>query len=192
MTLTATCPNCGRPCKRGASLCRPCWLMSRAANAETLSSRFWAKVDRRGPDECWPWTGDKTRAGYGLIRLNGRRAYAHRVSWELSEGLIPFGFGVFHRCDNPPCVNPGHLFTGTHADNMRDMVAKGRRGYAGSPGERHPAARLSAADVASIREADASVRTRDLAARYGISTGYAYAVRRGHGWDGVGVLRSWR
>lgn len=93
-----------------------------------MEERFWPKVAKRGPDECWEWTASRTPQGYGKI---GRRkgespAIASRVSWEMHNGPIPDGLHVLHRCDNPPCVNPAHLFLGTNADNQRDMRAKGR------------------------------------------------------------------
>lgn len=104
--------------------------------------RFWSKVDRGGgPDACWLWTAHKTRGGYGQLRVDGHQATAHRVSWELAHGPIPPGHGyhgtcVLHRCDNPPCCNPSHLFLGTNADNMADMKAKGRQARGDTHGAR--------------------------------------------------------
>lgn len=89
-------------------------------------ARFWDKVDRSG--ECWEWTSQRNGGGYGLFSLNGKPVYAHRLSYYLSNGVFD-GF-VLHKCDNPPCVNPEHLFVGTHQDNMDDMYAKGRRARA--------------------------------------------------------------
>lgn len=75
---------------------------------------------------CWEWTGTKDKHGYGRVRVDQRKARAHRVAWEAFKGEIPAGLHVLHRCDNPGCVNPEHLFLGTHGDNMRDREAKGR------------------------------------------------------------------
>lgn len=91
------------------------------------AQRFWSKVARRAPGECWEWIGSRFPRGYGRLKLNRKTAYAHRVSWELAHGVpVPDGLCVLHRCDNPPCVNPAHLWSGTMADNMHDRDAKGR------------------------------------------------------------------
>lgn len=84
-------------------------------------------VDRSG--ECWIWTGTTNELGYGLIHVGQRRVRVHRVSWEIANGPIPEGLCVCHRCDNPRCVRPDHLFLGTQADNLRDMCSKGRHGW---------------------------------------------------------------
>jgi hypothetical protein len=95
-----------------------------------LEDRFWPKVNKRGPDECWEWNGCTKPFGYGFIsrRPSGNSELAHRVSWELANGPIPDGLYVLHRCDNPPCVNPNHLFLGDYGDNARDRAAK-KRGF---------------------------------------------------------------
>lgn len=97
----------------------------------TMEERFWAKVDKSsGPDACWPWTDHRDRSGYGRFHETGKRQQdmAHRSAWRIAHGPIPDGLQVLHRCDNPPCVNPAHLFLGDCADNARDKVAKGRVG----------------------------------------------------------------
>ena len=93
------------------------------------SERFWDKVSRAGPEECWPWTGTLGGSnGYGAFWLDGHQVPAHRYSLALSGIEIPPGMIVMHSCDNPPCVNPAHLSVGTNADNTADMFAKGRQG----------------------------------------------------------------
>jgi hypothetical protein len=92
----------------------------------TVEERFWAKVDKRsGPDSCWTWTAAKTLRGYGRFMLDGKARLAHRLAWRLAGGTEAEAL-VCHRCDNPSCVNPAHLFLGDQFDNMRDMTAKGR------------------------------------------------------------------
>ena len=96
----------------------------------TVEERFWPKVDVRDPDECWPWTGCRTKRGYGRIAYQGGVENAHRLAWILSGGDDPSGLEVRHRCDNPPCVNVAHLQLGTHLENMQDIWRRGR----GNPG----------------------------------------------------------
>lgn len=150
----------------------------------TVLDRFWAKVDKSaGPDGCWFWTAGTSKRGYGMFRVrpgtDGGVA-AHRFAYEESNGPIPDGLCACHHCDNPLCVNPSHIFPGTHADNMADRARKGR--YRGLQGEDHPAARLTEADVKEIRRLYQAGQ-RDLSAlaeRFGVlpHTVYQAATRR--------------
>jgi hypothetical protein len=92
---------------------------------EKLKTRFFSKVKIGAPNECWPWLASLTRKGYGKFGINVKTYEAHRVAWMIFNGAIN-GMCVCHRCDNPLCVNPNHLFLGTNKDNVLDMVAKGR------------------------------------------------------------------
>lgn len=131
-------------------------------------SGFWERAGRGGPDECWLWSGGKTGAGYGVVTLCGREVAAHRLAWEIVNGAVPPGLFILHRCDVPACCNPSHLFAGTQADNMQDMVSKGRK-YR-KPGSLHPHAKLDEARVIDIRERRSNgARTRDLARDFGVS-----------------------
>ena len=87
---------------------------------------LWKYVKVGGADECWPWQAASRRRGYGIFSVLKKDYVASRVAYQLATGTDPGELFVLHRCDNPPCCNPAHLFLGTHSDNMRDMVAKGR------------------------------------------------------------------
>lgn len=151
---------------------------------DDIKKRFWAKVDKRGPDECWEWVGANTggKSRYGILRVNNRGFLAHRLSYSLKHGNIPDGLCVLHRCDNPSCVNPGHLFLGTYLENNRDKARKGR---ANPPyGTREPNHKLTAADVIRIRKryAAGDTRQRDIAAQYGVSQRLISLIVRREAW----------
>lgn len=138
-----------------------------------LADRFWAKVVRH-ENGCWEWHGSKHRSGYGRLTMGGSHGYietASRVSWLIHFGRIPDGLEVCHRCDNPECTRPSHLFLATHRENMRDSVMKGR---ASKPplhlGSDSPKAKLTDAAVVDIRQRYArGERSLLLAQEYGVA-----------------------
>jgi len=134
--------------------------------ATPLLDRFLTKFDKGSQEECWEWKGCcLSPLPYGLIkRKDGAQLHANRVSWEYYRGPIPKGMFVLHDCDNPKCVNPHHLFLGTHQENMDDMVGKGR--LPKHHGEANGASKLTESDVLEIR---ADKRSQNKIAReYGI------------------------
>jgi hypothetical protein len=157
----------------------------------SLDERFWPKVRKGAPDECWLWTGAKTGGptkwahanpyGYlGRIRQEPVVPIirAHVASWTIHNGPVPDGLCVLHRCDNTLCVNPAHLFLGTRADNARDRSAKGRD--ANRSGKRNPNAKLTPRQVSNIRRRyeDGWTQTR-LAAEYGVGQPQISRIVRG-------------
>lgn len=152
--------------------------------------RFRAKTDATNEGGCWPWKAKIDRLGYGYFSLNGRLTGAHRASYELTNGPIPTGMHVLHRCDNRACVNPAHLFLGTHQDNMDDMVKKGRarcgtydHALVAAKGSQHPMVKLSETQARAIyARRQAGERVIDLAREFGISTTQACKIGQGKSW----------
>lgn len=133
-----------------------------------VEPRFWKRVDRRSDDECWPWTGSAMVKGYGVLSVEGRQIGTHRISWELYNGPIPSGMLVCHHCDNPPCVNPAHLFLGTYSDNAKDKSVKGR-----NPGNRTNRGgqqfALTGLEAEALSLLANGMTQRDVARHFGIS-----------------------
>jgi hypothetical protein len=182
-----------------------------------IERRFWSKVNKNGPTQphmdspCWEWTGAHNYQGYGRFGVDGINNHAHRVSFML-RGAIPSGLCVLHRCDNPPCVRPDHLWLGTRADNIADMDAKGRRVFHSGPAHanfgkpvktpafgdkngsrRHPErlprgsshwhARVSEADVMSIRAcASAGEPLPELSVRFCVNYQTIWSIVRRRTW----------
>jgi hypothetical protein len=132
-----------------------------------VETRFWRYVEPGPEDECWPWRGSKTTWGYGqLILPGGGKAWAHRVAYKMFHGPVPLGLVVRHKCDNPPCVNPAHLETGTTADNARDKALRHR-----------VPSKLSDDQVREVRAAGGTYRS--IGTKYGISASAVCLIKAG-------------
>lgn len=155
--------------------------------AHSLKRRLWSRIEKRGPDDCWLWTGAHTQAGYGVISKNGHMTTAHRVVFELTYGSIPDNHIICHTCDNPRCCNPAHLFLGTDATNSADKVAKGREGHPNNRGRANPNVRLTAADVHAIREAWAAggITQPELATCYGVQAPAIWKIVHRRTWKHI-------
>lgn len=128
---------------------------------------------------CWVYIGARNAKGYGRVELpmkrgvRGRRVRAHRLAWLRARGAIPAGMFVLHSCDNPPCINPDHLFLGTNSDNMTDMVRKGR----------HPCQRITIAQAEEVtRRILAGQRRAEIVAATGVPPSVCSDIRRGDSW----------
>lgn len=140
--------------------------------SRSLEDRFWTKVEILSPDDCWEWKACKNRGGYGRISLPHKfkkcdSMLSHRTAWIISNGEIPKGMKILHKCDNPSCCNPNHLFLGTQYDNVQDMVRKGRVQH-----------RLSDEQVLEIvhKYSLGDILQKDLAKEYGIHTDYVSSL----------------
>lgn len=144
-----------------------------------MQVRFWGKVDKSG--DCWLWTGaTNTGNGYGRFMMRSRKPkfavvdYAHRASWFIVNGFIPDGMFVCHRCDNPKCVRPSHLFLGRHEENMQDMASKGR--HVGSR-------KLSNQDVLAVHQMRREgISNKVIAATFSLTRTHVSKILNGHFW----------
>lgn len=163
-------------------------------------ARFWSKVRRGEPDECWDWTDTPDRGGYGRFKIGGITYRAGRVAYLLGHGVDPFPLLVCHSCDRPPCSNPAHLFAGTDKDNLQDCKAKGRLNTAA--GEKHGSktqpwsrakgesvcgAKLTADEVIEIRRRFHDGESQQsIADSFGITREGVGRVTQGKTWKHVG------
>lgn len=190
---TRTCEQCGSVFRVAVSVLRQghsgrfCNRECRKAYHHTPAS-LWNRVSRE-VGECWPWLDGKNPAGYGVIRYAEDTWLTHRLAYTLAFGTIPAGFAVCHRCDNPPCCRPDHLFLGTLAENNADMQTKGRNdqwGHKASPrrGATHPMAKLTSEQVGEIRALAAKCEMQKrLALRFGVGRDTIRRILRGLSWN---------
>jgi predicted XRE-type DNA-binding protein len=141
---------------------------------------FWRRVTRS--ELCREWQGPRDRKGYGLTTWRGRSAHTHRLAWELTYGPVPPGMCVLHRCDNPPCCEPTHLFLGTRADNAADAMTKGRH----TRGEMVGTAKLTTAKVFAVRSfVRAGYPQMEVANLFGCNTSTISRIARQESWKHV-------
>jgi hypothetical protein len=149
-----------------------------------LKARFLAKIKVCG--ECHEWTGYLDIGGYGKLKHQGKWFRANRLAYELFNGPIPDGLFICHRCDNAACVNPKHLYAGTHEQNMRDAAERKRHFRGNKPdrrGELNPKAKLNSKSVRIIRERlSAGAKQKEIAAEYSISRGTVGGIKSGRIW----------
>lgn len=153
---------------------------------EKTIARFWNKVDRRGPDECWLWLAAPQKDGYGAFHLDDQKVAAHRIAWMIKHPRVSAeGMCVCHTCDVRSCVNPAHLFLGTHQENVADRHAKGR-----SSPPKGSANGQSKLDERTVREmriiyARGGISQCELGKRYGITQSVTHALLHRRTWKHV-------
>ena len=146
--------------------------------------RFYSKIKVGKVNGCWVWIAFREKDGYGRFKFNGKNIPAHRFSWINTYGEIPKGFLVLHKCDNPPCVNPEHLFLGTQKDNIRDMLIKNRDNY--SFGEKHGLSKLKDKYIPEIRNLYKDGNTiKYIAGVYEVSLMAIHRIIKGRAWKHV-------
>lgn len=146
--------------------------------------RFWSKVDMSG--ECWLWQA-ATDQRYGTFWDGEKRVKAHRYSWQITNGEIPLDLLVLHSCDTPLCVNPNHLRVGTHAENNRDTITRGRWNPSGVKGEKCHASKLTEQDVIAIYNDNRAPSI--IAEKFGVSRQTIHQIRSGYTWKHVTATR---
>lgn len=170
--LIKTCPAC-------ETAYRKAW---RHQTYCSLECAIYPRIDKRGPDECWPWTGGGNDRGYGQVSWNKERVYVHRFVC-FGNAYSDSALHTLHSCDNPPCCNGAHLKPGTRDDNMADKAARGRVKTRDIRGASNPRIRFNEAQVRQIREALKGGQTaRQIAKLYGSSVGAIEGIQRGTTW----------
>lgn len=159
----------------------PTKVVQKQHHGLTLKARFDVYTKRK--PGCWEWIGYRDPNGYGRMDVGDRPMLAHRVSYLVHYGSIPDGMAVLHKCDEPKCVNPEHLFLGTQADNVRDMHAKGRARKRALRGSEHGMAKLDGKKVRAIRAWQGPLKV--IAERYGITAATACDVRKRKTWKHI-------
>ena len=143
---------------------------------------FWDKVEIGSPSKCWIWPYGKITAGYGEFIFSAMHFYTHRFMWQEIHGKIPDDMCILHKCDNPSCINPAHLFLGTKLDNTRDMISKDRN----PKGEDYNHAKLTNNHVIEIRQLlSKGIYQKDIASIYNVSQDTISAIKLGQTWSHI-------
>lgn len=144
----------------------------------TREERFWKKVNQNGTKIldtlCWEWSAHKTNKGYGQFWNGSKLVFAHRFSWQINNGILSDKLNVCHKCDNPSCVNPDHLFLGTQQDNVRDMLIKNRGNHN---------KKLTNTQVLQIYNSTKSVK--NIAEEYNVHVNTIYTIKRGNNYKKI-------
>lgn len=186
MKAPKLCPRCTQPIPRSNpnwrknKYCgRACYVAASRFTPEMVATKFWAKVNKEGPNGCWEWTGALQRDGYAHFGINSKTTSSHRYAYEQLVGPIPDGMDLLHSCDNRRCVNPAHTRPGTHVENMAECRDKERNNK-----------KLTAEQVREIRAAFVEIKgkapdgfNQRLADKYGVKDKTIWEVRKGVNWS---------
>lgn len=162
------------------------------ANKVPIEERFWKKVDIKGENECWHWLGRSNQPygytgilPYGVVRFQGNITMAHRVSFMLKKGPIPEGHIIRHTCDNPKCVNPNHLISGTYKENSQDAIQRGR--FNVRRGEKVNTAKLNEHQVRLLRKKfqEKKLSALEISLLMGMRLVSVYRMLQGHSWKHI-------
>lgn len=184
-----TCERCGIEFKVSTYVLGQKKYCGKKCQVGTLEQKFWSHVNKIEDDtSCWEWTASFDDHGYGVMGIEGKTPKAHRVSYELHNGVFDYSLFVCHKCDNPHCVRPDHLFLGTASDNMKDCAAKGRN--SGLPrifrGEEHGGSKLTEDMVRNIRILHSNgMMQKDIAATLNLSKHCIWSVVNRISWKHV-------
>lgn len=169
---------CATHLKRWRLYGDPLFMKQKQLHGLTLRERWAAYAPQS--DGCWEWSGSRDPNGYGRLNVGGTPILAHRLAWELHKGPITPADHICHRCDNPPCVNPSHLFKGNAQMNSDDKCKKKRHRFGVSKGEAHGCAILTEAQAHEIKASGLSHKA--CAEQYGVSYQTVWEIRKGVSW----------